>query len=74
MNPDSGKLYTEDEVQAMTEEERSKLKYISRREYSLLQDVEEGARRRTLDKMRNAELDKAKKKRKAQKAARKKNR
>jgi len=74
MDPDSGKLYTEEQVEVMTQEERDKLKWITRQEFDLLQPVEEKKRPRVLDQIREIDQEVRKRKRKAQKAARKKNR
>jgi len=74
MDPDSGKLYTEEQVMEMTQEERDKLKWITRHEFDLLQPVEESKRPRILEQIREIDQEVRKSKRKAQKAARKKNR
>ena len=74
MDPDSGKLYTEEQVMEMTQEERDKLKWITRHEFDLLQPVEESKRPRILEQIREIDQEVKKRKRKAQKEARKKNR
>lgn len=74
MDPDSGKLYSQEEVEAMTAEERKKLTWISRREYNYLQDVPEDDRPKELKKIRSKAKKAKKKKRKQARASRKKNR
>lgn len=74
MDPDSGKLYSQEEVEAMTPDERKKLTWISRREYQALLDVEEDDRPKELKKLRSREKKAKKKKRKQARASRKKNR
>ena len=74
MEPNTEKLYTEDEVKKMTTEERSKLLWVSRQEFEALKEVEEGKRKKALLKMRKKKDKKKKAKRKAQRKARKKNR
>ena len=74
MDPDSGKLYTEEQIEAMTPEERDKLKWITHQEFNLIQPVEEKQRPRVLEQIREIDQEVKKRKRKAQKAARKKNR
>lgn len=74
MNPDSGKLYTPDEVDAMTEKERDHLTWISKAEWAKLSRIEEDERPRILQELRAQEQKFKANKRKAQKQARKKNR
>ncbi len=74
MDPDSGKLYTEKEVQAMAEDERAKLRMITPEEFHFLRDIQEEDRVGVLNVMQKHTDQIRKKKRKAQKAARKKNR
>jgi len=74
MDPNTEKLYTQEDVEKMTNEEKSKLLWISRREYEVLKHIEEGKRRKALDKMRRKAEKSKRQKRKAQRQARKKNR
>lgn len=74
MDINSGKLYTPEEVQRMSQAERRKLKWISSQEFAAMVELEEKERPKALARMR-AENKKAQvKKRKAQKKARRKNR
>lgn len=74
MDIESGKLYTKEEVEAMTAEERKKLTWISRREYKEMATLPEKDRPKALLKMRSEKKNQKKKKRKQARASRKKNR
>ncbi len=74
MDPDSGKLYTPDEVKEMTDEERAKLNWISQQEFDTLRSIDEDQRVKTLDTIRKADRSKRKRQRQQQKNSRRKNR
>jgi hypothetical protein len=74
MDIESGKLYTQEEVKAMTAAERAKLTWIDRREYKIMSLLPEEERPKALRELRANDKSKAKKKRKAQRQARRKNR
>ena len=74
MDIEKGKLYTKEEVEAMTTEERKQLTWLDRREYRLMSLVPEEDRPKALRELRSRDKEKAKKKRKAQRSARKINR
>ncbi len=74
MDPNSGELYTDTEVEAMTPEERAKLVWISQQEFNQLRMVVETERPTALKRIRNAEKAKNKRRRQHQKLARRKNR
>lgn len=74
MNPDTERLYTEEEVQAMSIKEQEVLVRISKAEFDALQSVPYGERTKALNQIRSETDAKKKRKRKAQKQARKRNR
>lgn len=74
MDIDSGKLYSPEEVEAMTPEERKQLTWLSRREYKAMAAIPEDQRPKALLKMRSKKKERKKKKRKQARASRKKNR
>lgn len=74
MDIETGKLYTPEEVAAMTAEMRAKLTWITRKEYQEMSLYDEAERPQRLRESRAKADAKKKQARKAQRTSRKKNR